>query len=214
MSNPTGPDQPDDPTHPQDEPATEVFAPADPGEQPDPAEGERRFTAPSGFDAGSTQIINRPQEPATEIFGTGGTAETEAFTAQNVAPQKIPARDDAPKPPAKKRSWGWVIAIVLVIAALAAVAILGTILLTRGSSPAASQEDKVRATISDFDVAVQNGDLAALRSITCGSTRDSYVAYNDKAWSRPTPVSPQPSNTPSSPASTKSSSTATTPRPT
>ncbi|TRW77836.1 DUF4878 domain-containing protein [Mycolicibacterium sp. 018/SC-01/001] len=183
MSKPTGPDEPDNPTDPQDEPATEVFAPADPAQHPEPAAGERRFTAPSGFDAGSTQIINRPQEPATEIFGTGGAAETEAFTAQNVTPQKIPARDDAPKPPAtKKRSWGWVIAIVLVIAALAAAAIVGTILLTRGSSPAASQEDRVRDTISDFDVAVQNGDLAALRSITCGSTRDNYVAYDDTAW--------------------------------
>ncbi|MBX7449484.1 DUF4878 domain-containing protein [Mycolicibacterium sp. 3033] len=186
MSKPTGPDEPDsahNQADPQDEPATEVFAPADPSAQPtEPPEGERRFTAPSGFDAGSTQIINRPHEPATEVFGTGGAAETEAFAAQNVAPQKIPARDDAPKPPGKKRSWGWVIAIVLVIAALAAVAILGTILLTRGSSPAASQEDKVRDTISDFDVAVQNGDLAALRSITCGSTRDTYVAYDDDAW--------------------------------
>ncbi|KMO76618.1 uncharacterized protein DUF4878 [Mycobacterium sp. BK558] len=184
MSNPTGPDQPDQPTDSDHEPATEVFAPADPAEQ-DPSaqpQGERRYTAPSGFDAGSTQIINRPTEPATEVFGTGGHAETEAFPVQPVAPQKIPPRGDAPKPPGKKRSWGWVIAIVLVIAALAAIAIVGTILLTRGSSSSASQEDRVRETIQNFDVAVQNGDLATLRSITCGSTRDSYVSYNDKSW--------------------------------
>ncbi len=68
------------------------------------------------------------------------------------------------------------------IAALAAVAILGTILLTRKSSSSASQEDQVRQTIQDFDTAVQNGDLATLRGITCGTTRDSYVAYNDASW--------------------------------
>ena len=52
----------------------------------------------------------------------------------------------------------------------------------RSSAPQVSQEDMVRSTIEDFDVVVQNGDLAALRSMTCGATRDSYVRYDDKAW--------------------------------
>ena len=201
MSNPTGPDQPDETTeaaeHTGDdapradadaeteilpepdndhEPATEVMAPADPGTHDQTSEeqpGERRFTAPSGFDAGSTQIINRPNEPATEVFAA----------SKPVAPQMIPPRGgEAPKPPQKSRSWGWVAAIVLVIAALAAIAILGTILLTRTSTPAVSQEEMVRSTIEEFDIAVQNGDLSTLRSITCGATRDSYVRYEEKAW--------------------------------
>jgi hypothetical protein len=75
-----------------------------------------------------------------------------------------------------------VIALILVIAALVAVAILGTLLLTHDSDSKASQEDKVRSTIQNFDVAVQNGDLATLRGITCGTTRDSYVNYADRAW--------------------------------
>jgi hypothetical protein len=29
---------------------------------------------------------------------------------------------------------------------------------------------------------VQNGDLAALRSLTCGSFRDDYVSYDDQDW--------------------------------
>ena len=94
----------------------------------------------------------------------------------------IPGRDDAPKPPGRTRSWGWVVALILVIAALAAVAILGTLLLTRDSKAKESQEDMVRSTIQNFDVAVQKGDLATLRSITCGATRDSYVNYDDRAW--------------------------------
>ncbi|MGW0161501.1 Rv0361 family membrane protein [Mycobacterium sp. NPDC003323] len=141
---------------------------------------ERRFTAPSGFD-GSTQIIQSVPEPPTEIFAAGEPTEM-IDTSKAAAPQVIPPRDDAPKPPSRRRSWGWVIAVVLVIAALAAVAILGTVLLTRGSAGAASQEDQVRSTIESFDVAIQNGDLAALRGMTCGATRESYVRYDDNAW--------------------------------
>jgi hypothetical protein len=176
---------------PEHEPATEIMAPADPTQEPAEASQpkERRFTAPSGFDAGSTQRIDTPADPATEVFSasdapTGAAAAaTEQTTEQKtVAPQLIPPRGDAPKPPRTRRSWGWVVALLLVIAALVAVAILGTVLLTRGSDSRVSQEDMVRSTIQNFDVAIQNGDLATLRSITCGTTRDSYVNYDDHAW--------------------------------
>ena len=213
MSNPSGPDQPDEAAEevaeardvasddappeseastegepatevmavdPEHEPATEIMAPADP--TPEPAEAnqptERRFTAPSGFDAGSTQKIDTPPEPATEVF----TVSEATVQQKAVAPQLIPPRGDVPKPPRTRRSWGWVVALLLVIAALVAVAILGTVLLTRGSEPKVSQEDMVRSTIQNFDVAIQNGDLATLRSITCGATRDSYVNYDDRSW--------------------------------
>lgn len=202
MSNPSRPDQPDHVTDedaaaddvtaddaeahatevmaapdPDHEPATEIMAPAQPPTEPAPvAEPERRFTAPSSFDAGSTQRIDTPADPATEVFPPQGQQKT-------VAPQMIPPRNgDAPKPPTSRRSWGWVVALILVIAALVAVAILGTVLLTRGSDAGASQEDKVRSTIQSFDIAIQRGDLATLRSITCGQTRDSYVNYDDRAW--------------------------------
>jgi hypothetical protein len=196
MSNPSGPDQPDEATagaeetqpaeavtDPEHEPATEILLspeaeaqlPAEETTQP----AERRFTAPSGFDAGSTQKIDTPADPVTEVM----PAHTEQMAQpKSVAPQVIPPRADAPKPPRSRRSWGWVVALILVIAALVAVAILGTLLLTRGSTPKVSQEDKVRSTIQNFDVAVQNGDLATLRSITCGTTRDSYVNYDERAW--------------------------------
>ncbi|WP_193044614.1 Rv0361 family membrane protein [Mycolicibacterium baixiangningiae] len=212
MSNPRGPEQgdeptvqsaaggpgeqsgPDDATRPSPsadhEPATEIISSARPDErQPaEPEEAERRFTAPSGFDAGSTQKIDPPPEPATEVFPrseTAGTgADTDPFAAQKAAsPQVIPPRGDTPRPPQQgRRSWGWVVAVVLVIAALVAIAILGTLLLTRGSGSTASQEDQVRATIEQFDAAIQNGDLATLRGITCGVTRDNYVKYDDKSW--------------------------------
>jgi len=165
MSNPTEPGKPQEPT--PDEPQTDDSA-------------ERRFTAPSGFD-GSTQIIESVPEPPTEIFSAGEPTEL-IDTTKVAAPQMIPARDDAPKPPRAQRSWGWVIAVVLVIAALVALAVLGTVLLTRGKTNAVSQDDQVRSTIASFDAAIQKGDLTALRDITCGATRESYVNYDDDAW--------------------------------
>jgi hypothetical protein len=193
MSNPSGPDQPDEATEQADntqpaeavtdpvhEPATEILLSPEaeaqlPTEETKPA--ERRYTAPSGFD-GSTQRIDTPADPATEVMPPVPSGPMQ----KPVVPQLIPPRMDVPKPPRSRRSWGWVLALLLVIAALVAVAILGTVLLTRGSTPKASEEDKVRTTIQNFDVAVQNGDLAALRSITCGTTRDSYVNYDEHAW--------------------------------
>jgi hypothetical protein len=215
MSNSSGPDQPDETTEaaaeatdetddtqqaeavtdPEHEPVTEILLspeaeaqlPAEETKQP----MERRFTAPSAFDAGSTQKIDIPADPATEVMPvpdmpagiTAATAPTGPMAYQKpVAPQLIPPRIDPPKPPRNRRSWGWVVALLLVIAALVAVAILGTLLLARGSTPKVSQEDMVRSTIHNFDIAVQRGDLATLRSITCGTTRDSYVNYDERAW--------------------------------
>ncbi|MGH3674960.1 MAG: DUF4878 domain-containing protein [Mycobacterium sp.] len=200
MSNPSGPDQGNEPAVESAGEAADVESagaetveqPAEQPQQPEaPAEikGERRFTAPSGFDVGSTQQIDTPPEPATEVLSVpdppGSPAAATSVTepvSKPAAPQVIPARGEGPTPPRSSRSWGWVVALLLVIAALVAVAILGTVLLTRSSEPKVSQEDMVRSAIRNFDVAVQNGDLATLRGITCGATRDSYVNYDDRAW--------------------------------
>jgi hypothetical protein len=203
MSNPSGPEQPDDAAESQadaisdtdetrpaeavadqeHEPATEILLSAEAQSQlpadEATAPAERRYTAPSGFD-GSTQRIDTPADPATEVMPP--VPADQMGQQKLVAPQVIPPRGDAPQPPRTRRSWGWVVALILVIAALVAVAILGTLLLTRDSTPKVSEEDKVRTTIQNFDVAVQKGDLATLRSITCGATRDSYVNYDERAW--------------------------------
>lgn len=137
---------------------------------------QRRYTAPSSFDRGATEKIEAGQEPATEVLSSPAEPAGPRRTA---TPQSIPPRPAAAR---TYRSWGWVLALILVIAALAAVAIMGTVWLTQKASPQMSQEELVRDTIQNFDVAVQKGDLATLRSITCGTTRDNYVNYDDKAW--------------------------------
>ena len=105
MSNPEGPDQPDEVTDevteaadgaPAEDPgpnrATEVMASSEPDHEPatevhvgggavqrDTEEPERRFTAPSGFDAGATTRIDTPSEPATEVMATAAAPVSNPF---------------------------------------------------------------------------------------------------------------------------------------
>jgi hypothetical protein len=160
------------------EAVTEVItteAPSGPSAAGPTGPPERRFTAP-GFDAGQTEVIPSVGDADTELFARHGGE------AGKASPQQIPPRLGGKLPVTVSRSWGWVMALILIILALAVVAVLGTLWLTRDERQAASQEEKVRGTISNFDVAMQNGDLAALRSLTCGDIRDRYVNYDQKAW--------------------------------
>jgi flagellar basal body-associated protein FliL len=167
---------------------TVVISKPDPENNPDtPGDGqrERRFTAP-GFDSKETQVIATTQDAATEVFQTHqaptGPPPPMGMPPKAAVPQSIPPRTGGKPPAAKQRNWGWVLAIVVIVLALAAIAILGTVLLTRTKHSKVSQEDQVRHTIQSFDIAVQTGDLTALRSITCGTTRDGYVEYDEHAW--------------------------------
>ncbi len=200
MPNPEGPGPGPDPVGPHAgaqepdtlaadryaDPQTEVLGTTDAAEatRPSLTPGERRFTAPSGMDAGSTQIIKPVPDPATEIIDMGAaglTANDTANAPKSAVPQQIPARGKTPLTQRGGR-WGWVLAVLLVLAALAAVAILGAVLLSRDDTPVASQEDLVRGTIESFDGAIQRGDLATLRGITCGATADIYNKYDDRRW--------------------------------
>ncbi|UXA07662.1 hypothetical protein KXD96_05965 [Mycobacterium sp. SMC-2] len=168
---------------------TVVIRPDSGGDRGDPAEGadgqqrERRFTAP-GFDAKETTVIATTPEPATEAFSTPGEGMTAQLgTPQKAAvPQSIPPRLGGKLRTSRQINWGWVLALVVIVLALAAIAILGTVLLTRGKHTKVSQEDMVRTTIQSFDTAIQKGDLTTLRTITCGTTRDGYADYDEHAW--------------------------------
>lgn len=158
------------------EAVTEVIATEAAPKEPAPdGSPERRFTAP-GFDAGQTEVIPSVGDAETELI-----AQQSDDTGKAI-PQQIPARSGGRLPVTVSRSWGWVMALILIILALAAIAVLGTLWLTRDTRQAASQEEHVRATIQNFDIAMQNGDLAALRTLTCGDIRDRYVNYDQKAW--------------------------------
>jgi hypothetical protein len=160
MSNPSGTDHDHD-----TDPFTEVIKIDGITGQADTATGERRYTAP-GFDAGSTQIIDRVPDAETAFI-----AGPRAIGPQAIPPRSLSARQSK-----------WLIPVILFIAALAAALVLGVILLEQSRSASASRENMVRSTIQTFDTAVRNGDLATLRRVTCGQTRDNYVNYDDRAW--------------------------------
>ena len=170
MSNPSG-TAPDDPAAGAEvddsDPITEVIdIPANALYDDDPATASRRYTAP-GFDAGSTQIIDRLPDPPTEFLGYAGPRPRSA-------PMAIPARIGRSKPI-------WRVIIGLFAVGVIAGLITGAWMFKRNSDRAA-QENAVRATIETFNTAVQDGDLATLRSVTCGQTRENYVKYDDQMW--------------------------------
>ncbi|CPW82753.1 Conserved membrane protein of uncharacterised function [Mycobacteroides abscessus subsp. bolletii] len=154
------------PVPPLDDAQTVVMAPAKPDVP--------RYTAP-GFDANKTEMIAPVgDDPKTEFIQPLATqARPKAAAPETIAPRKE-----------EKRSWGWVIALALVVAALAAVIVLAAVIISRTSTPKASQEELVRNSIQNYDNAIQTGNLAALRTITCGETRDGYVRYPDGEWSQ------------------------------
>jgi hypothetical protein len=150
---------------------------------PDGPQRERRFTAP-GFDAKATTVFATTPEPATEVFATppeGPTAQL-GFPPKPAVPQSIPPRFGGKLRTSRQFNWGWILALIVIVLALAAIAILGTVLLTRSKHAKVSPEDQVRHTIQNFDVAIQRGDLSTLRTITCGNTRDGYADYDEHAW--------------------------------
>ena len=187
MSNPSGPDQDvphasedaaeeepqqaeEAPPEPEFESAapTEVIAGAEtPAEEPE----ERRYSAPSGFDVMSTEKIENTPDPVTEVIAPPPTESPRPATPQAIPPH-----------PGRHRSWALVAALIFAIAVLATATALAIIWVTHTKATSVSQEDMVRQTIQDFDTAIQKGDLAQLRGITCGTTRDSYVNYSDQNW--------------------------------
>ena len=129
---------------------------------------QRRYTAP-GFDAGSTQIIDRlPDDSApTEVLFTNVRPRTAAPTAI---------------PPRRSQRPSWLVPILVALTALVAAALVGFLLFTRATSAKEARVEAVRSTIQSFDNAVRNGDLGMLRSVTCGATKQSYDNYDEKAW--------------------------------
>ena len=112
MSNPHGTDG-DDPVQPDEnaDPVTEVIDVGETaGEQnvghgaDDAAEEERRYTAP-GFDAGSTQIIDRVPDAPTE-FITSPTGALSAGPRTGITTSPAAARDSAAGP-TRRRCRGW-----------------------------------------------------------------------------------------------------------
>ncbi|KJX75761.1 hypothetical protein [Mycobacterium lepromatosis] len=174
-------------THSDSETETVVITKLKPNQDPelDEQQHDRRFTAP-GFDAKATVIIATAPDPATEAIYPPPTSynhsENPGYSSKTAVPQSIPPRLGAKLRTSRHFHWGWALALIMIVLALAAIAILGTVLLTHGKHMKTSPAEQVRQTIQSFDVAVQTGNLMTLRSITCGTTREGYVEYDEYSW--------------------------------
>ncbi len=183
MANPSGPsgterndgEDAEQPFADDSDPVTEVIDVAgEPGQSGADGAGERRYTAP-GFDAGSTQIIDRVDDHPTEFIG----APTEVLAADTAQRPRTAPQAIAPRRGGRRR---WITPAIMVLAAVLVAAAVGALLVKRSHDARVSRENQVRSSIETFDDAVQQGDLATLRSITCGQTRDTYVNYDDQTW--------------------------------
>ena len=139
---------------------------------------------------------HRPRpDPATEIFATPPVPPGRPRTARpavphtaaspkTATPQSIPPRRGTEVVDSAAVSWGWVLAI-LVIAALAAVAILGTVLLTRHDNAVGRRRKtrcarRSRASTSRSRRAIWRRCAAS----PAARPRDSYVKYDERAVGR------------------------------
>ena len=147
---------------------------------PPQEEPERRYTAPSGMDSSTTKFIETTPDPATEIIST----PTEPILVQ----QTGCAADDSA---ARRRTHTTRPQTQLGLGGGAGPgdrrarrrcdtghAAADPRLRFEGSRRRNRSARRSRTSTSRC----RTGDLATLRSITCGATRDSYVNYDDRAW--------------------------------
>ena len=130
-----------------------------------------------------TQVV--VARPHGESAQSGRHSPTPHSTAKKspLRPKETPPSGTGPTAAKQKRRR---LPRILLGAAILALAVFGVIVAATTSTPRSpqkvSQEDQIRAAIHEFDAAVQNGDLAALRNLTCGSMRDDYVNYDQREW--------------------------------
>ncbi|WP_260684261.1 nuclear transport factor 2 family protein [Rhodococcus sp. KBS0724] len=99
--------------------------------------------------------------------------------------QPLPTRIEPAEPePTKRGGKGWYIAAGA--AAVAIVAVIGVALYvsSESSSGSNSPEAQVQTAISTYVDALASGDIAALRTATCGSLADYYQSVPDDAFAQ------------------------------
>ncbi len=110
-----------------------------------------------------------------------------APTPPKAAPQRVlppqqsaPQRVAAAQQPAKKHGKAWLFAaIAAFVIVVAAIAVAGVVVYTNNRAEN-SPEAQVQGTIDTFVAALTQGDLATLRTSTCGSLAEYYQGISDQ----------------------------------
>ena len=90
--------------------------------------------------------------------------------SKQAAPQRVGPPPTEPGKSSHKKWWAALVAVVVVIAAVAA----GAYLLIDRTSEDTSPEAQIRSTVESFTRALAGGDLATLRSTSCGDLATFY----------------------------------------
>ena len=100
-------------------------------------------------------------------------------TPQRIAPA-APPTDPTPQEAAGGKSQRWRLAVAAAAVVLVAVLATVAVLLVGGSK--SSPQDEVRSAIGAYTEGLRTGNLAALRSSTCGSLHDFYAQISEEQF--------------------------------
>ncbi|WP_143537950.1 MULTISPECIES: hypothetical protein [unclassified Rhodococcus (in: high G+C Gram-positive bacteria)] len=118
--------------------------------------------------------------------------EPQRPTPKQVGPQRIGPEPTESGKPSHKKWWAALVAAVVVIAAVAA----GAYLLIDRTSVDDSPEARIRTTVESFTRALAGGDLATLRSTSCGDLATFYRDIPDAEFAEVHRVSLEQGNIP------------------
>ncbi|GGG21467.1 hypothetical protein GCM10007304_39110 [Rhodococcoides trifolii] len=92
-------------------------------------------------------------------------------------PQKVgPASESAPKP---RRRRLWIVSLIVAALVIAGVVVAALLVTTNKGPEPESAESKIRTSVTTFTDALAGGDLAVLRTSTCGDLAGYYTNIPD-----------------------------------
>ncbi|MBY4129709.1 hypothetical protein HQO83_15025 [Rhodococcus fascians] len=120
--------------------------------------------------APETKTTAAPSTPAGPRKVEPRKIEPQQVSSKQAVPQRIGPQSAESDKPSHKKWWAALVAAVAVIAVVAA----GAYLLIDRTSEDASPEAQIRSTVESFTTALAGGDLATLRSTSCGDLATFY----------------------------------------
>ncbi|MGV8873891.1 MAG: hypothetical protein ACOH2Q_15270 [Rhodococcus sp. (in: high G+C Gram-positive bacteria)] len=157
----TAPEAEEPATEPSTAPSTDPAAPT-----AKPTAAPRRIPPRDPADVPAKPVAAEKKSPAAEPQRAG----PQQVGPQQVGPQRIGPPPSEPEKPSHKKWWAALVAAVVVIVAVAT----GAYLLLDRTSIDDSPEAQIRSTVESFTRALADGDLATLRSTSCGDLATFY----------------------------------------
>nr|WP_314142712.1 hypothetical protein [uncultured Rhodococcus sp.] len=136
-----------------------------------PTAAPRRIPPRNPSEAPTNDVAAEKKSPAAVPQPVGPRKiEPQKPGPKQVGPQRIGPSPTDPGTPSRKKWWAALVAAVVVIGAVAA----GAYLLVDRTSVDDSPEARIRTTVDSFTRALAGGDLATLRSTSCGDLATFY----------------------------------------